>query len=145
MISWLAEEEDLISDPRQGQQAAPIVLTAAQSQLVFWLPVVVLPGRGVVVLRHRRDGARRADARLAAAARMSWKTLIVLVVLAAGLGGFFVYDTYWLAPAREKSEAPRGGSGRSRPKDVEAVTIKRKTDTDRGQARPAAAGSSSSR
>jgi uncharacterized protein DUF4340 len=60
---------------------------------------------------------------------MNWKTLTVLVLLAAGLGGFFAYDTYWLAPAREKTEAVKGRLWEVEAKDIEAVTIKRKTDT----------------
>ena len=60
-VSWLAEEEDLIAirprDPRQ----APIILTATQGQVVFWLPVVILPGAvmlcGIVaVVRRRKSG-----------------------------------------------------------------------------------------
>ena len=37
-----------------------------------------------------------------------WKTIVVLLVLAAGLGGFFFYDTYWLNPRREKAESSAG-------------------------------------
>jgi hypothetical protein len=62
---------------------------------------------------------------------MSWKTLAVLVVLAAGLGAFLVYDTYWLTPAREQSESTKGRLWTVEPKDVEAVTIKRRTETVR--------------
>ncbi len=44
-LSWLAEQEDLISiRPRERQGSGPIFLTAAQSRAVFFLPVVVLPG-----------------------------------------------------------------------------------------------------
>ena len=36
----------------------PIILTSSQSQMVFWLPVVVLPGLvaicGIVVMARRR-------------------------------------------------------------------------------------------
>ncbi|OGL16927.1 MAG: hypothetical protein A3G97_09155 [Candidatus Rokubacteria bacterium RIFCSPLOWO2_12_FULL_69_21] len=60
-VSWLAEEEDLIAirprDPRQ----APIILTATQGQVVFWLPVVILPGAVMLfgiaaVIRRRKSG-----------------------------------------------------------------------------------------
>ena len=34
----------------------------------------------------------------------SWKTIVVLLAIAAGLGGFFYYDTYSLNPKREKAE-----------------------------------------
>jgi ABC-type uncharacterized transport system involved in gliding motility auxiliary subunit len=58
VVSWLAEEEDLISirakDPRQN----PVVLTAGQSNLVLGLPLLVLPGAvlmcGIVVIMQRR-------------------------------------------------------------------------------------------
>jgi len=62
---------------------------------------------------------------------MNWKTLGVLVVLAAGLGAFLVYDTYWLTPAREQAESAKGRLWTVEPKDVEAVTIKRRTETVR--------------
>src|SRR5216117_695189 len=60
-VSWLAEEEDQISirpkDPRQ----TPVFLNANQAQLVFLLPVVVVPGlvlAGGVVAVARRRGAQ---------------------------------------------------------------------------------------
>jgi ABC-type uncharacterized transport system involved in gliding motility auxiliary subunit len=60
VVSWLAEEEGLISIRAKESRAAPIILTSPQSQLVFWLPVVVLPGAIVVagiavVVRRRRS------------------------------------------------------------------------------------------
>ena len=57
---------------------------------------------------------------------MSWKSAAALLVLVAGLGGFYVYDTYWLVPAREKAEAVKGRLWEVEPKDVEAITLKRK-------------------
>ncbi|HET8578167.1 MAG TPA: DUF4340 domain-containing protein, partial [Methylomirabilota bacterium] len=60
---------------------------------------------------------------------MNWKTLVVLLVLVAGLGGFLVYDSYWLSPSREKAESVKGRLWSLEPKDVEALTIKRKTET----------------
>src|SRR5262249_54491184 len=43
-VSWLAEEEDLIAiRPRKGGGSGPVMLTAAQAPLIFWLPVVMLP------------------------------------------------------------------------------------------------------
>ena len=60
---------------------------------------------------------------------MSWKTLTVLVVLAAGLGGFLVYDSYYLTPNREKTTSAKGRLWTIEPKDVETLTIKRKDDT----------------
>jgi Domain of unknown function (DUF4340) len=62
---------------------------------------------------------------------MNWKSVVVLVVLASALGGFFYYDTYWLTPAREKAESAKGRLWTVEPKDVEAVTIKRSGDTIR--------------
>ena len=59
VVSWLAEEEELLSIRPKDTRAAPIILTSSQSQMVFWLPVVVLPGAIVVcgifvVVRRRR-------------------------------------------------------------------------------------------
>src|SRR6266852_2258458 len=59
------------------------------------------------------------------------KTLVVLPLLAAGLGGFFYYDTYWLNPKREKAESAKGRIWTVEPKDVEGVTIARKGETVR--------------
>jgi hypothetical protein len=61
----------------------------------------------------------------------SGKTLVVLLLLAAGLGGFFYYDTYWLNPKREKAESAKGRIWTVEPKDVEGVTIARKGETVR--------------
>jgi hypothetical protein len=59
------------------------------------------------------------------------KTLVVLLLLAVGLGGFFYYDTYWLNPGREKAESAKGRIWAVEPKDVEGVTIVRKGETVR--------------
>jgi hypothetical protein len=61
----------------------------------------------------------------------SGKTLVVLLLLAAGLGGFFYYDTYWLAPKRDRAESAKGRIWTVEPKDVEGVTIVRRNDTIR--------------
>lgn len=57
------------------------------------------------------------------------KTLVVLLVLAVALGGFFYYDAYWLGPKREKAESLKGRIWTVEPKDVEAVTLVRKGET----------------
>ena len=62
---------------------------------------------------------------------MSWKTLVILAVVAAGLGGFLVVDNYWLVPKREKTEGAKGRLWTIEPKDVETVTIKRRGETIR--------------
>ncbi len=58
VVSWLAEEEDLISVRAKDARQTPIFLTSSQSQAVFWLPVVVLPGAvvicGIVAVARRR-------------------------------------------------------------------------------------------
>ena len=60
-----------------------------------------------------------------------WITVAALVVLLAGMGGFYYYDTYWLEPAREKKESAKGRLWDFEPKDVEALTLKRKGETVR--------------
>jgi hypothetical protein len=60
---------------------------------------------------------------------MSWKTLVVLAVFAAGLGGFLLVDSQWLAPKREKAQSAKGRLWTIEPKDVEGVTIARKDET----------------
>ncbi|MFQ5912775.1 MAG: Gldg family protein [Nitrospinota bacterium] len=60
-LSWLAEQEDLISiRPRERQGSGPIFLTAAQSRAIFFLPVIVLPGlvllsgAGIYIRRRKK-------------------------------------------------------------------------------------------
>jgi ABC-type uncharacterized transport system involved in gliding motility auxiliary subunit len=60
VVSWLAEEEDLISIRARDTRSSPVILTAAQSNVVVWLPLVALPGAvlacGIaVVVRRRRS------------------------------------------------------------------------------------------
>jgi gliding motility-associatede transport system auxiliary component len=58
-VSWLAEQEDQLSVRPKEPTRQPIILTSAQAQLVFWLPVAILPlavmivGIGVLVQRRR--------------------------------------------------------------------------------------------
>jgi len=61
------------------------------------------------------------------------KSILVLLILAAGLGAFFYYDTYTLTPRREKAESAKGQIWTVEPKDVERVTIARKGETLRLQ------------
>jgi len=57
-MSWLAEEEDLIAIRPKEITSTPLILTASQGKLIFWLPVVVFPASiltvGAVVLIRRR-------------------------------------------------------------------------------------------
>jgi len=57
-VSWLAEEEDQISIRPKDARQTPVFLNANQAQLVFLLPVVVLPGLvlvgGIVAVARRR-------------------------------------------------------------------------------------------
>ncbi len=57
-VSWLAEEENLIAIRPKSTKAEPVLLTRAQSHLMFILPVVVVPLIwfliGVVVYFYRR-------------------------------------------------------------------------------------------
>ena len=58
VVSWLAEEEDLISIRPKDSKQNPVVLTSGQSNLVLGLPLLVLPGAvllcGIVVIMQRR-------------------------------------------------------------------------------------------
>ncbi len=58
VVSWLAEEEDLISVRAKDVRQNPIVLTSAQSSLVLWVPLALLPGAvlacGIAVIVQRR-------------------------------------------------------------------------------------------
>ncbi len=57
-LSWLAEEENLIAVRPKESRTAPVFLTAAQNQVVFLVPVVLIPlsliVAGVVVVARRR-------------------------------------------------------------------------------------------
>lgn len=57
-LGWLAGEEDLIVIRPREAKMAPLVLTAAQGRVVFWLPVVASPlaivAVGAIVLLRRR-------------------------------------------------------------------------------------------
>lgn len=57
-VNWLAEEHDLIAIRPKESQSSPLLLTAGQQRLVFWIPVLVVPGVitvwGMVVWRRRR-------------------------------------------------------------------------------------------
>src|SRR4029077_20573432 len=64
------------------------------------------------------------------------KSILVLLILAAGLGGFFYYDNYTLTPRREKAESAKGRIWAVEAKDVERVTIVRKGETVRLQRTP---------
>ena len=75
---------------------------------------------------------------------MSGKTLVVLALLVAGLGGFFYYDTYWLEPAREKKDSVKGRLWEVEPKDVESLTSSARGRRC-GSGAPTPAGSCSSR
>jgi ABC-type uncharacterized transport system involved in gliding motility auxiliary subunit len=58
VVSWLAEEEDLISIRAKDPKQNPVVLTSAQSNVVLGLPLLVLPGAvlicGIAVVMQRR-------------------------------------------------------------------------------------------
>ena len=58
-VSWLAEEENLIAIRPKETKQTPVILTATQGQVIFWLPVVALPGAvmacGIAMLIRRRS------------------------------------------------------------------------------------------
>jgi ABC-type uncharacterized transport system involved in gliding motility auxiliary subunit len=57
-LAWLAEEENLIAVRPKDSRPAPVFLTAAQGQMVFLVPVVLIPLAvivgGVVAVARRR-------------------------------------------------------------------------------------------
>lgn len=57
-VSWLAEEEDQISIRPKDTRQTPVFMNPSQAQVVFLLPVVVLPGvallGGIVAVVRRR-------------------------------------------------------------------------------------------
>jgi ABC-type uncharacterized transport system involved in gliding motility auxiliary subunit len=59
VVSWLAEEEDLISVRPRDARSNPVLLTPAQSNIVLWIPLIALPGIVLIlgiataVRRHR--------------------------------------------------------------------------------------------
>jgi ABC-type uncharacterized transport system involved in gliding motility auxiliary subunit len=57
-LSWLAEEESLIAVRPKESRTSPVFLTAAQGQVLFWVPVVLVPlamvvAGGMAVARKR--------------------------------------------------------------------------------------------
>lgn len=57
-VNWLAEDEDLIAIRPKEASSSPLLLTSGQQRLVFWMPVVIVPGVitifGVTMWRRRR-------------------------------------------------------------------------------------------
>lgn len=57
-VSWLAEQEDLLSIRPKDSKQSPIFLTSQQAQMVFLVPVVFVPGLvlvgGVLTFMRRR-------------------------------------------------------------------------------------------
>ena len=57
-LHWLTEERDLIAIRPKAASSSPLLLTAGQQRLVFWIPVLIVPGAvavfGMVVWRRRR-------------------------------------------------------------------------------------------
>jgi ABC-type uncharacterized transport system involved in gliding motility auxiliary subunit len=57
-VSWLAEDEDLISVRPKSQENRSISLTRANSSVLFWMTLVLLPGSalisGILVWLRRR-------------------------------------------------------------------------------------------
>ncbi|HEU5393822.1 MAG TPA: GldG family protein [Candidatus Methylomirabilis sp.] len=60
-ISWLAEEEDLVSIRPREAKFTPVILTAGQGQAAFWVGVILPPA--VVLLAGVGVGIRRRRAR----------------------------------------------------------------------------------
>ncbi len=60
-VSFLADEQDLLAIRPKDSASQPLLLSPAQAQVVFWVPVVLLPlfflGLGIVVVIRRRRRA----------------------------------------------------------------------------------------
>lgn len=60
-LNWLAEEEDLVAIRPKDALVQPVILTARQGRVVFWLPVVGLPALvaaiGIAVAIQNRRSA----------------------------------------------------------------------------------------
>jgi hypothetical protein len=58
MIGWLAEETALVSVRKKATELSPLTLTDTQSNLVFWICVILAPtlmlAIGVGVVGRRR-------------------------------------------------------------------------------------------
>ena len=59
---------------------------------------------------------------------MRWQTTVVVAILCALVGGFYVYDVEYLGPAREKRERQKNRVWAVEPKDVDEVILKRAQD-----------------
>lgn len=59
IISWLLEEEDLISIRPKESTGKVFTLSDAQKKMIFWIPLVVVPGlvifSGIAVYRKRKN------------------------------------------------------------------------------------------
>ncbi|MBI5328755.1 MAG: GldG family protein [Deltaproteobacteria bacterium] len=57
--NWLAEEADMISIRKKEPDATPVILSASQGRLIFWLPVIIMPSlvliTGIGILTRRRQ------------------------------------------------------------------------------------------
>ena len=58
-INWLLEEEDLISIRPKGSTAKTFTLTEVQQKMIFWVPLVFMPGlfilSGIMVYKKRKN------------------------------------------------------------------------------------------
>jgi hypothetical protein len=62
---------------------------------------------------------------------MRWQTTAVVALLLALVGGFYVYDLWYLTPAREKGESEKNRLWTVEAKDIEEVVLERSPDTVR--------------
>lgn len=58
IVNWLTEEAELISVRKKDTNVTPVILTATQGRMIFWVPVVVIPSLvlvvGIAALTRRR-------------------------------------------------------------------------------------------
>ncbi len=127
VVSWLAEEEDLIS-VRATRHACRTRWSSPPPSPTSCSGCRSSSCRAPC---SSAECSRRSGGTARSSRPMKWKTAVLLLLLAAGLGGFYLYDTYKLGPARDKAESVKGRVWTVEPKDVEALTIARPGETIR--------------
>ena len=93
-VSWLAEDEDLISVRPKNSENRSVQMTPAHSRTLWWVTMVALPGAalglGLLVWSRETQG-------------MIWRNLGLMAVLFVGLGAFVYF--YEIEGGKKREEA----------------------------------------